>query len=137
MKGELLDMSVTATRITVFSAVIFTLGGALCMGSWYHSRFTRFPVHRLPSWQVFESWRVARTRQDILAATQAVESFYARYHRLPFNSPKREYQFSITLGHELNGVHPNSDRSNADSMVFWDVPAGEQRDGWGNLSHYY
>ncbi len=72
----------------------------------------------------------------------AIEQFYSHYHRLPFTSPdriahERECQFSITIGHELNGIHPGLNPENSESIVFWNIPAGEQLDGWGTNYHYF
>jgi hypothetical protein len=41
------------------------------------------------------------------------------------------------LGHELNGVSPGLGHHNTKGIVFWSLPAGEQRDGWGRLYHFY
>lgn len=100
-------------------------------------RYSRFPAHRVPSWQVFEDFRKARTREDIAVASEALNAFHQHYQKLPLNSPGREYQFSTTLGHELNGVSPGRGRCNTEGIVFWALPAGEQRDGWGNLYHFF
>ena len=116
---------------------ILVLGGSAILWRWYEARYTRFPVHRLPHWEMFESWRVSRTQEYVATATLAVAGFHKHYGKLPFNSPDREYQFSITLGHDLSGVWTNTNRLNHDRVVFWNLPAGEQRDGWGNLLHYH
>ena len=100
-------------------------------------RYTRFPDHWLPSWPVVEHFRIARTKGDLAAATKALENFHDHYQKLPLNSPDREYQFSITLGHELNGVSPGVKCHNTDGIIFWSLSAGEQQDGWGKLYHFY
>ena len=116
---------------------ILSLGGSVILWRWYDARYTRFPVHRLPRWEMFKSWRVLRTQEYVADATLAVAGFHKHHGKLPFNSPDREYQFSITLGHDLSGTWTNTNRLNHDRVVFWNLPAGEQRDGWGNLLHYH
>ncbi|MGV3662533.1 MAG: hypothetical protein ACO1TE_20275 [Prosthecobacter sp.] len=130
-------MRLPTLRNLVFLLMLLSLAGAAVAWRWYDTRYTRFPVHKLPRWRMFEGWRVARTQEYIQAATQAVAGFHARYGKLPYNSPHREYQFSITLGHDLSGIWTNLDRLNRDKIVFWNLPAGEQLDGWGNNLHFY
>lgn len=121
----------------VVVAALIILVGCYSGWAWYSSRYTRFPVHRLPGWSCFDAWRLSRTHSDLTAIAAAIEGFHAHYGHLPLNSPQRDYQFSITLGHDLNGQLTNLDRINPHQIVFWDVPAGEQRDGWGRLYHYH
>lgn len=111
----------------------------VAIGSWnaYSRRFARFPVHRLPDVLLFDDWKEARTRADLAAIRKALDGYMAHYGHLPFNSPNREYQFSITMGHDLNGLLTDIERRNPKEIVFWNVPAGEQRDGWGRCYHYY
>ncbi len=119
-------------------------GGIWTLSSFYeqYRRYSRFPVHSLPDWQLFQSTKHGRTQNDIVTIESAIDQFYAHYHRLPFASPdrishERECAFSITIGHELNGVKPSLNPENSDGIVFWDIPVGEQLDGWGNNYHYF
>lgn len=129
-------MRLSKFRAASLLCMLLLLAGAVITWRWY-ARFNRFPVNRLPRWEIFESWRISSTRQYLFEATQAVGAFEAHYGKLPFNSPNREYQGSITLGHDLSGIWTDIDRRNRDRLVFWNLPAGEQRDGWGNLLHYH
>ncbi len=120
------------------AVAILALGITLIVGARsYLNRFARWPVHRLPDLPIFESIRVLKTKADIMDARTAIQKFAEHYDRLPINSPEREYQFSTTLGHDLNAVNPSPERRNSDKIVFWDVPAGEQMDGWGREYHFF
>ena len=123
-------------KSSLFFALLLMFTCLAGVWRWY-SRYSRFPAHSLPFWSVFEAFRIERTKNDLAAATKALEGFHEHYQKLPFNRPDREDQFSITLGHELNGVSPGTNRQNTDAIVFWSLPAGEQRDGWGRLYHFY
>ncbi len=130
-------MKASTRRNSLFLALLLIFACLAGAWRWYSQRYSRFPAHRLPSWAVFEALRIVRTKSDLADATKALESFQEHYQKLPLNSPGREYQFSITLGHELNGVSPGMGRHNTDGIIFWSLPAGEQRDGWGRLYHFY
>ena len=121
-------------KIILITVLVIIITGSL---QWYSERYTRFPVHRLPRLTLFDHWKLQRTRSDLASIKVALDGFRSHYGHLPFNSPKRDYQFSITLGHDLNGQLTDTHRRNPDRIVFWDVPAGEQRDGWGRLYHYH
>lgn len=127
----------TGTKKIICTTVLLVGLGAVTSWSWYSERYARFPVHRLPSLAVFEHWKLERTRSDLASIRVALDAFRSHYGHLPFNSSQRDYQFSITLGHDLNGQLTDILRRNPDRIVFWDVPAGEQRDGWGGVYHYY
>ena len=120
-----------------WAIVVLIILSSVAVSAWlYKSRgYSRFPLHLLPKWQIFESWRVQRTRNDIAAMDEAIHKFTARYGHLPVIRPGHEEQFAITLGHELNGVRSGVDSPNRESIVFWDIPAGEQLDGWQHNYH--
>jgi len=86
---------------------------------------------------VFEPIRISRTQSDLRAANAALQDCLSHYGRLPLNNSAKDEPFSVTLGHELNGVNPTTERRNPDKIVFWDVPAGEQLDGWGRHYHFF
>ena len=130
-------MKLKANKLVIAFTTLVILVGCCCGWSWYSARYSRFPVHRLPNWSYFESWRLSRTELDLATIATAIEGFHRHYGHLPFNSPQRDYQFSTTLGHDLNGQLTDVQRRNPDQIVFWDLSTGEQRDGWGRLYHYH
>ena len=130
-------MKAGTKKIICITILLFVLVAAYVGWSRYSERYARFPVHRLPSLAVFDGWKLQRTRSDLATIRVALDAFKSHYGHLPFNSPQRDYQFSITLGHDLNGQLTDIDRRNPDRIVFWDIPAGEQRDGWGGVYHYH
>ena len=123
----------------VVATLVVFLALATCYGGWlgYEARYSRFPLHRLPHWSCFEAWRTSRTNSDLEAINSALYGFHSHYGHLPFNSPQRDYQFGTTLGHDLNGLITDIDRRNPHKIVFWSLPAWEQRDGWGSSYHYH
>lgn len=121
----------------VFASFTLLLIGSIGIASWVKHRYDRFPVQRLPDLRVFNALKQNRTINDIETIKTAFDDFYSHYHHLPLISPERESQFSITLGHELNGVKPGPNSQNPDGIVFWKVSAGEQLDGWGHRYHYW
>ncbi|MBL9117718.1 MAG: hypothetical protein JNJ83_22110 [Verrucomicrobiaceae bacterium] len=128
----------SGAKKTSYSVVLLVFLAAACSGwMWYSEKYARFPVHRLPNLAVFESWKLQRTRSDLASIRIALDAFKSHYGHLPFNSPQSDYQFSITLGHDLNGQLTDVYRRNSDRIVFWNIPAGEQRDGWGGVYHYH
>lgn len=129
-------MRVLTLRNLSLIAAVLLIGAGVAAWRWY-SKFTRFPVNRLPRWEMFEGWRISSTRQYLREATEAVAAFHAHYGKLPFNRPGHELQFSVTLGHDLSGIWPNTGRLNRDKIVFWNLPGSEQHDGWGNVLFYH
>jgi hypothetical protein len=126
--------SVKKLIMTAAFAIVLGAGGlALHLAI----RQERFPLHRLPKMAWFDVFRRQRTLSDIRAAHNALEAFYSHYGRLPFNRPNHELQFPLNLGHDLNGVGPGQGRQNTEGIVFWNLPAGDQRDGWQRCYNFY
>ncbi len=117
--------------------VVATLGALVVVGFYASREYSRFPLHLLPHWQIFEAWRVQRTRSDIAEIERALHDFAVHYGHLPVVRPEHEDQFVTTLGHELNGVRPGPDAQNSEAIVFWKLPAGEQLDGWNHRYHVW
>ncbi|MEZ5303711.1 MAG: hypothetical protein R3F11_24165 [Verrucomicrobiales bacterium] len=130
-------MNVLWKRWGKTSLVLGSIVAGIAGGSWvWQEQFERFPALRLPDAMMLKEARLRMAERDIEAAAMAIEAFAAHYGTLPFSKQTSEEQFATTLGHELNGVRPGTSGKNREAIVFWEVPAGEQIDPWGNRYHF-